>query len=139
MSGYEVTAKVIEQRRQAGRNSKRHGADAFRMRGESALEPSGRTRLAELREQVQHRAGALALFQEKAADSVLLFELVQSYVADEVRAGKPLGEIPALTRLPAFMNSMQRALNILIGLMPDEPEYLDLGEAISRAVNNEQS
>jgi hypothetical protein len=116
----------IEQRRNA---AKKHGAYAFRDRGEQALEPTGRTRLAELREQVQDHDGLLSLMQEKAADSVLLFELLQSYVAEEVKNGAPLGEIAALNKLPAFFNSMQRALTGLIALMPaskDEAMTLEL-------------
>jgi hypothetical protein len=107
----------VEQRQQA---ALKHGAYAFRDRGEQALEPGGRTRLAELREQVQDRQGVIELAQEKCADSVLLFEIVQSYVAGEVKKGTPLVDIPALKVLPAFMNSMQRALATLLATMPKD-------------------
>jgi hypothetical protein len=129
----------IEQRRQAGYSKKTHGAYAFQDRGEAALEPTGRTRLMELREHVRSRDGVLDLLQQKAADSVLIFELVQSYVAEEVREGKPLDEIKALKALPAFMNSMQRALTSLISLMPDDKDLLNLSDAIIKAVNNDQT
>jgi hypothetical protein len=135
----ELTDAQIEQRRQAGSKSKVHGTYAFRDNGEKALEPSGRTRLMELREQVQTREGLLDIMQQKAADSVLLFELLQSHVAGEVKAGKPLNEIPALNKLPAFMNSMQRALSSLVSLMPDDKGLLNLSDAIIKAVNNEQT
>jgi hypothetical protein len=45
---------------------------------------------------------------------------VQSYVSEQVKLGKPLGEIPSVKVLPAFMNSMQRAIATLINLMPDD-------------------
>jgi hypothetical protein len=112
------------------RNAVKHGADAYKAHGEKALDHSGRTRLMELREQVENREGVLSLMQQKAADAVLLFELVQGYVAGEVKAGTPLGDIPALARLPAFMNSMQRALTTLITLMPKEDERIDLNELL---------
>jgi hypothetical protein len=114
----------------ANKNALKHGADAYKAHGEKALDHSGRTRLAELREQVESREGVISLMQQKAADSILLFELVQSYVAGEVKAGIPLGEIPALGRLPAFMNSMQRALTTLISLMPREDETIDVNELL---------
>jgi hypothetical protein len=101
-------------------NAVKHGAYAFRDHGEQALEPSGRTRLAELREIVQDKQGLLELMQEKAADSVLLFEIVQSYVAREVKNGVPLAEIPALKTLPAFANTMQRSLANLWAIMPGD-------------------
>lgn len=97
-----------------------HGAYAFQAHGEQALEPSGRSRLVELREVVQDKPGLLAVAQEKVADSILLFELVQSFVASEVKKGKPLGDIPVLKTLPAFANSMQRALAFLWSIMPDD-------------------
>jgi hypothetical protein len=112
----------IRQRQQAAR---KHGVYAFRDNGEDALEPTGRTRLAELREQVQSREGVVDLMQQKAADSVLLFELLQSHVAKEAKAGVPLDEIKALKSLPAFLNSMQRALTSLIALMPDTRNTVD--------------
>ncbi len=113
----EGSEAEIKQRQQA---PVKHGAYAFRDRGEQALEPSGRTRLAELREKVQDRQGVLNLLEEKAADAVLLFEIVQSYVAGEVKQGVPLGNIPAIKVLPAFFNSMERALLALNSLMPDD-------------------
>jgi hypothetical protein len=126
----EALNKRCEGGQPGNRNAVKHGADAYMAHGEKALNPSGRTRLMELREQVENRDGVLALMQQKAADTVLLFELVQGYVAGEVKEGIPLGEIPALGRLPAFMNSMQRALTTLISLMPKEDEAIDIDELL---------
>ncbi len=100
-------------------NSKKHGAYSFQARGEAALEPSGRTRLAELREVLQDKQGVLSIMVEKAADGVLLFELIQSYVGECVNAGKALDDIPAVKTLPAFYNSMHRSLLTLHNIMPD--------------------
>ena len=122
--GYKqtMTEDAIRERQEA---SKVHGAYAFQKRGEAALETTGRTRLAELREIVKDRDGVLSLLQEKCADTVLIFELVQSYVAGQVKAGRPLDSIPAVRSLPAFANSMNRALNALIALMPDNSDAID--------------
>ena len=125
----------IEQRQQAART---HGAYAFRDRGEAALEQSGRTRLSELREIVKERAGLMQIMAEKTADSILLFEIVQSYVAKEVKDGKPLDKIPVLKSLPAFMNSMQRAISALINLMPREGDLLD-ANAVLQAVKDSKN
>jgi hypothetical protein len=113
----QVSDAQLEQRQTA---PLKHGAYSFRDRGAQALKPEGRTRLMELRDQVQDREGVLTIMQEKAADSVLLFELVQSYVAREVKAGTDLTEIPGLKMLPAFFNSMQRALTTLLANIPND-------------------
>jgi hypothetical protein len=131
---YTKSSKVIEQREQAAR---KHGAYAYQARGEAALEPTGRTRLVELREQVQSREGVIDIMRQKAADSVLLFELVQSFVAGEVKAGTQLDEIKALKSLPAFMNTMQRALASLLDVMPDDTDRGDI-TTILQGINNEE-
>jgi regulator of PEP synthase PpsR (kinase-PPPase family) len=100
-------------------NAVKHGAYSFRDHGEQALEPAGRSRLAELREIVQDKQGLLELIQEETASCVMLFEIVQSYVAQEVKKGVPLAEIPSLKTLPAFANTMQRSLANLWAIMPD--------------------
>ena len=125
----------LKQRSEAAMKNTTHGAYAFRDRGEAALEASGRTRLSELREIVKEREGLIQIMAEKTADSILLFEIVQSYVAGEVKAGKPLSEIPVLKSLPAFMNSMQRALSALISLMPRDGDLLD-ADVVLRAVKD---
>ena len=119
----ELTQKALEQRQQA---AVKHGVFAFRDRGERALDTTNRTRLAELREMVQERPGVLTIMQEKAADMVLIFEIVQSHVAAEIKSGKPLDTIPILAKLPAFANSMQRALTTLISFMPKDQGVMDI-------------
>ena len=116
------TEAEIEQRQQAAR---KHGAYAFRERGESALNPPQRSRLQELKDQVREREGVLDLLQERAASAVMMVELITSYVAEEHEAGKPLSRIKTLRCLPAFMNTAQRALKDLIGLMPEGDDTLD--------------
>ena len=79
----------------------------------------------------------IEIAQEKAADSVLLFEIVQSYVAGEVKKGVPLADIPALKVLPAFMNSMQRALTSLISIMPKDGTLANAElERIQKVIND---
>lgn len=111
----------IKQRQQATR---KHGAYAFQARGEAALDQPQRSRLQELKEQVKDRDGVLELMQERAANSVMVTELVMSHVAREVKQGKALAQIKILRALPAFMNTAQRALKDLIREMPE-------GEGIS--------
>lgn len=113
-----------------------HGARSFKAHGEQALRPASRSRLMELREAVQDRPGVLALMQEKCADSVLLFELIQSYIASQVRAGHSVADIPSVRVLPAYMNSMQRALVQLLAAMPKDgaPASAEL-ERIQRVID----
>jgi hypothetical protein len=132
--------KVSEAQRQQRQEAPlKHGAFAFQSRGESALKPEGRTRLMELRDQVQDRDGVLGIMQEKAADSVLLFELVQSFVAGQVKMGVPLGDITALKSLPAFFNSMQRALTSLISIMPKETDAIDADKVLKAVRDGKKS
>jgi hypothetical protein len=105
--------------------ARKHGAYAFRDSGEKALEPEKRSRLMELREQVQDRSTLLDLMQQKAADGVLMFELMQSYVAGEIKRGALLPDIPVLNKLPAFYNSMNRALSTLLANMPENSSPYD--------------
>ena len=116
------TEAEIEQRQEA---AKSHGAYAFRDRGEETLTVSTRSRLEELKEKVQDRAGVLELMQERAANAVMMVELVTGFVGKEVKSGKQLSQISALDRLPAFMNTAQRALKDLISVMPNDKDALD--------------
>ena len=132
-----LTDSEIDQRQQA---AKSHGAYAFERRGEIALNQTGRSRLQELKDQVQDRQGVLALMQERAANSVMMVELITSYIAKEHKSGKPLSHIKPLGSLPAFMNTAQRALKDLLSVMPDDKQVLDIGESITKAMEeNEQN
>ena len=111
-----MSQEELQQRQQAAR---KHGAYAFQARGEVALDQPQRSRLQELKDQVQNRDGVLELMQERAANSVMVTELVMSHVAREVKQGKPLAQITILRALPAFMNTAQRALKDLIREMPE--------------------
>ncbi len=115
----------VSEAQQAQRESAavKHGAYAFRDRGEQALQPEGRSRLAELRDMMQDRDSIIEVLQSKAADSVLLFEIVQAHVAKGIQSGKSLTEIPGFKALPAFFNSMHRALTSLLSMMPDDEPW----------------
>jgi hypothetical protein len=130
-----MTPDAIRQRQDAGRI---HGAYGFRDRGEVALEQPQRTRLAELRELVHDRSSLLDLMQEKCADSILLFEIVQSYVSQQVKSGVLLEDIAVLNKLPAFSNSMQRFIQMVLLYMPDDKDVLDIGETIAQAVRDHE-
>lgn len=110
-----LTDQELEQRKQAART---HGAFAIMAHGEAALTEEQKPLLVELREKVQDREGVIELSRDLAAKSVLLAEILTSYVIEEAKAGVPLEEITALNRLPAFYNSAQRALKNLLDEMP---------------------
>lgn len=101
-------------------NAKKHGVYAFRDHGEAALDKPQRSRFVELQEQVKSRSGVLALMQEQAANTVLMCEIVTSFVAEEHRAGVPLTEISILNKLASFQNSSQRSLRDLLAVMPKD-------------------
>jgi len=122
----------IKQRQQAPR---KHGVRSFQVRGEEALDESGRSRLEELKEQVQDREGVIALMQERAANAVMVTELVMSFVAKELKAGKSLSSIPIFRSLPAYMNTAGRALKDLANEMPEKKGIAD-AEVVLNAVKN---
>ncbi len=130
----------IEQRRNA---AKKHGMYGFQSRGEAALKKPARSRLIELRGQVQDRSGVLDLISENAVKAVMLVELLTSYIYDQKTSGVQLDEIPALRILPGFMNSAQRALKDLISLMPSDGDAIDadkiLAEIKKRQDGNEEA
>ena len=97
-----------------------HGAYAFQARGVAALDQPGRSRLIELEEAVQTREGALDLLRERAANAVMLTELLTSYVSQQVKGGLPLADIPVLRALPAFYNTALRSLHDLLIYSPDD-------------------
>lgn len=117
----------IEQRQRA---AKKHGMYGFQQRGETALDIHGRSRLLELREQVQDRSGVLDLISENAVKAVMLVELLTSYIYDQKMAGSRLDEIPALRILPGFMNSAQRSLRDLVTLLPSNEDVIDAGKIL---------
>ena len=130
-----MTENAIRQRQQAPR---KHGAIAFKDSGEDALEPPQRSRLQELKEQVQDREGVLELMQDRAANAVLMCEIVTSYIAKEYKSGIPLTQIPIINRLAAFQNSAQRALKDLIAVMPDRGNVLDAREVLQTIKGGEK-
>ncbi|MDP1715986.1 MAG: hypothetical protein Q8L41_14695 [Anaerolineales bacterium] len=110
-----LTDQELEQRKQAART---HGAFAIMAHGEKALTEEQKPLLVELREKVQDREGVLELSRDLAAKSVLIAEILTSYIIEEAKAGVPLEEIAALNKLPAFYNSAQRALKNLLDETP---------------------
>jgi hypothetical protein len=118
----KMSQEELHQRQEAHR---KHGAFAFRDRGEEALEKPQRSRLQELKDQVQDREGVLELMQERAANAVMMCELMTSHIAKEFKQGVKLTEISTIRSLPAFMNTAQRALKDLVSVMPDDRDTLD--------------
>jgi hypothetical protein len=131
----EGTEEEIKQRQEAART---HGAYAFERRGEEALTQPARSRLEELKEQTQTRDGVLEVMKERAANAVMMVELLTSYLAKEVKSGKPLTQISGFASLPAFMNTAQRALKDLATLLPDESHTIDTSDLIKKAVKDHE-
>jgi hypothetical protein len=130
MSEAELKQRVI-----AAQANTVHGAYAFEARDEAALDVTGRSRLVELSEIVQSRSGVLGLLQERAVHAVMLCEIIESYVIEQKRAGKELEKIPALRALPAFQNSAQRCVNLLLRELRDDSNILDAGKVLEAIKN----
>lgn len=115
----------LQQRSDAGQKNIEHGVYAFRDRGQAALTDTGRSRLAELQEQVSERSKAVELLKEFTAKSVLIAELAMGYVSTKKREGVELDKIAVFRALPAFLNTAARTLKDLIALLPDDKDVID--------------
>ena len=113
----KLTDKAHKQRQEA---SKKHGVYSVRDRGQEAMTTPQRSRLQEIKEQLETRQGVKDMMQERTSHAVLLVELASAYVAGLHRAGVPLDEIPLLKALPAFMNTAHRQIRDLLDVMPAE-------------------
>jgi hypothetical protein len=131
----------IKQRSEAGQASKVHGAYAYQARGDQALEPNKRGRLAELAELASDRAGLISLLQERVTRSIMMCEIIESYIVQEKQLGKSLADIPILGKLPAYQNSAQRAIASLVSLLPksneDALDAKNILEAVKRGQKDE--
>ncbi len=114
-----MSEEELTQRQEA---AKKHGAYAYQARGTPALEPNKRGRLAELAELASERAGLISLLQERVTRSIMMCEIIESYIVQEKQSGRSLADIPILGKLPAYQNSAQRAIASLISLLPKSNE-----------------
>jgi len=130
----------LQQRCEAGQRSTEHGVYAFRDRGEAALTDTGRSRLAELQEQVSERSKAVELLKEFTAKSVLIAELAMGYVTTKKREGVELDKLAVFRALPAFLNTAARTLKDLIALLPNDKDVFDEAEILRslKKVNDEE-
>ena len=126
-----LTQSEIEQREVA---AKTHGVYAIKDRGQEAMNTPQRSRYAELQEQLQNQQGVKTAMVEHASRMMVMMEAAQSWVAKQVRMGVPLGDIALLRAMPAFWNSCNRALASLYGVLPDDERVLDIGESITRVM-----
>jgi hypothetical protein len=138
--GYKqtMTEDAIRERQEASRI---HGAYAFQARGEQALEPPKRGRLAELAELASDRAGLVSLLQDRVVRSCMMCEIIESYIVEETQSGKKLADIPILSKLPAYQNSAQRAIASLVSILPknneDALDAKNILEAVKRGQKDE--
>jgi hypothetical protein len=122
----KMSAAELNQRKAAGQASTVHGAYAFASRGQEALPETRRSRVAELVETVQTRAGVLSLLQDRCVRALIMVELVESFVIEEKGKGKLLQDIPIFNKLPAFQNSAQRCVQALLHELHDDTGVLDV-------------
>ena len=100
-------------------NARKHGTrSAFATQDdESALLPAELSRLAELRLDVQTSEGVIAQLQERAARSVLICEMAESWIEKQAKDGKAVLELPIMARLATYQAEARRCLTALVGVM----------------------
>jgi hypothetical protein len=103
----DMSEAEITQRQEA---SLKHGAIAFKERGEAALKPEQRGAYAILHDQLSSGEGTVEALKEQAAQTMMLAQIAQAYVIQEYKKGKTLDSIPLLNRLPLFWNSANRCM-----------------------------
>ena len=100
-------------------NARKHGTrSTFATQGdETALLPAELSRLAELRLDVQTSGGVIAQLQERAARSVLICEMAESWIEKQAKDGKAVLELPIMARLATYQAEARRCLTALVGVM----------------------
>ncbi len=110
----------------------KHGAFSKKMTPEKI------SRLAELEELLSTRPGLVEVQRDQTAKAIELTNVVLSWVVSEHKKGKSLDNIPALNKLPSYMNSSNRALKQLYEMLPDSEDVIDAA-AILEDLQREQS
>jgi hypothetical protein len=127
VSSNRMSEAAREQRRRA---ATKHGAVALKRHGAVTLDATGRSRMAELSEIVQTRPGVLSLLHERCVKAILMAELIEAYIVEQKKIGKELESIPVLRYLPAYQNSAQRCVNLLLHELRDDADVLDAGKVL---------
>lgn len=117
-----LTDAQLEQRRQA--TPRKHGLrGAFVREGgkgdESTLQPVQRERLAELREELRTRDGALSLLIERAARANLIAEMGEAYLREAAERGENIFQTDVLRRMGTFAAEARRCLTVLLPYYPE--------------------
>ena len=123
----KITAKGIAQRQQSART---HGIRAFEARGEDALDAPQRSRLEEIRERTHDRPGVTDLIKDRAARSVLIAEMAESWVQQEIEKGVPFDQIGLLKRLGTYQENARRALMALYSVLPNYSKMIDVTDVL---------
>ena len=120
LPGYKqtMTENALRQRQEA---PIKHGVYSKKMTSEKA------STLAALEDRLSTRPGLVEVQRDQAAKAVQMANAIMAYVVKKHKDGTPLDRIPAINKLPAFMNSAQRALKQLHDMLPDEGQMLDEG------------
>jgi hypothetical protein len=97
----------------------KHRAQAIMRRGKDALSLAQAAQLSEVSKQLQDRPGVEAAIRQQAALSLVLVNIVATYVETTAADGVPVDEIPVLRALPAFINTSSRLLKQLRAMLPN--------------------
>lgn len=108
-------------------NAKKHGLRSYEERGEVALDQAGRSRTAELREQVQTRAGLVDLLKERAARACMIAEMAEGWISRQSAEGRTPDQIGMLGRVTTYQANAQRAIVALLEVLPKD-EAIDVSE-----------
>ena len=116
--GEGMSDAELEQRSEA---TLKHGAYSAKMTPEKV------SRMMELQERLSARPGLVEVQKDLTAKAVEISNVIVDWVIRQHKAGKSLDDIPALTKLPAYFNTANRALGQLHSMLPDESQMLDEG------------
>lgn len=123
----KITQKELTQRQDAARS---HGFYAFQARGEAALDAPQRSRLQEIREQVQDNQGILDAMIERTAAAVMLAELAEAWIRDQAERGVPFDQMTMLNRISNFQETARRHLLQLSQMIPKDQGAIDITELL---------
>ena len=109
-------------------SSRKHGIRAVEDRGDVAMEPAQRGRLAEITELTGDREGLVTLLRERAARAILIAEMTEAWIEKQAREGVGWDKMTMLDRITTFQNGARLAINALLAVAPEERSNKDITE-----------
>ena len=105
-----------------GRNGRTHGVRSMKDNPLSKWPEPERLLVTELADELRTPELVEEHMRFRAAQGLVILQVLETYVAQEMAAGVPLDELAILGRWPAFQNSTLRALQAVKAIADEKPD-----------------